>query len=165
MSVVAVKVEKDKITIGADSFMGFSYDTQLKDKDAKLFQQNGFAVGAVGYGSDCALFKLFMRDRKPTRNDQDAWLDYITEFTDWVKKKKSDYVCKSDFMVVYQGRAWLIYNGFNVYEIKKKEAMGAGMNMAQAALALGHSVAEAIDVACELSIYCEKPVNVIEVPR
>ena len=37
MSVVAVRVEKNKITIGADSILVNGY-TQEKDKMAKLFQ-------------------------------------------------------------------------------------------------------------------------------
>lgn len=171
MSVVAIKVYVNKIVIGADSFVGFSRDTQLKDEDVKLFKQNGMVVGGVGYATDIALFKLFCRDRKPARADEDAILDFITEFVTWGQTKIKNnaahnaYVNNTDFMIIDKKRAWYISSGYYLKEITDYRAMGAGANMAQTALYLGKNVKEAIGVACELSIYCEKPVNVFEVRK
>ena len=46
MSVVAVKVTKNKITIGADSILVSGW-TQEKDKLAKLNKVNGMVIGDV----------------------------------------------------------------------------------------------------------------------
>jgi len=164
MSVVAVKIYKDKIVIGADSFVGFNYDTQLKDKNVKIFSHKEITIGTVGYTTDCSLMRVFSRDKKPSRSDEEAMTEYIVEFIDWCKKKDVNYKMESNFMIVFKSKAFLVA-GLYVKQIKKYEAMGAGMNMAQTALALGKSVREALEIACELSIYCEKPLNIYEIKK
>ena len=62
MSVVAVKVEKNKITIGADSILVNGY-TQAKDKMAKLFQNEWAIVGDVGEAQEGALFQIYSKTR------------------------------------------------------------------------------------------------------
>lgn len=163
MSVVAVKVEKNRIVIGADSFVGFSYDSQLKDKDAKIFKHNGLVVGGVGYATDVSLFRLFTKTRQPSSSDEESIVAFLVEFIEWCRKKDTDYKLLSDFMVVFKNKAFLATSQLYVKRIKDYEAMGAGQNMAQTALYLGKDVKTAIESACELSIYCEKPINIIEV--
>ncbi len=51
-----------------------------------------------------------------------------------------------------------IVQDYFITEVTTYEAIGVGTRYALSALCLGHSVEEAIEVACELSIYCEKPV-------
>lgn len=165
MSVVAVKVYKNRIVIGADSFISFGYYTQRKDEGAKIFKQNNMVVGCVGYAKDMTLFKLYCRDRKPARNDEEAIIDFMAEFIKWAKAIDKDYKCRSSFMIVYQKKAWLVDDSFYLNEITTFQAMGAGQDMAQTAMHLGRSVKEAIAVACEISIYCEKPVVTFEVRR
>lgn len=165
MSVVAVRVYKDKIIIGADSFVGFSRDTQLKDKDVKLFKQNGMIIGGVGYARDVSLLKLFSRDRKPARSDEDSIIDFITEFIEWAKKRIKDYELETEFTIIYNNKAWFLSPGLYLKRIKDYRAMGAGQDIAQAILFLGKGVKDAIDIACELSIYCEKPINMITVNK
>lgn len=64
----------------------------------------------------------------------------------------------NDFIVLWKRKAfWL--SGTFVKEIKKYQAIGAGMDFALAALHLGHSAKEACEIACELSVFCEKPVK------
>jgi ATP-dependent protease HslVU (ClpYQ) peptidase subunit len=64
------------------------------------------------------------------------------------------------FIVVHKGKAFFL-GGYFVREINDYYAIGAGMDYALAALYLGASVEKAIKTACELSIFCEGPVNVI----
>lgn len=163
MSVVAVKIEKNKIVIGADSFVGFSYDSQLKDKDVKIFKQNGLIVGCVGYATDCSLFRVFSKTRKPSGSREEDILEFVVEFIDWCKRKDNNFKLTSNFMIIFEKRVFLVTGNLYIKEIRTYESMGAGQNMAQTALMLGKSVKESIEVACELSIYCEKPVNIFEV--
>jgi hypothetical protein len=55
--------------------------------------------------------------------------------------------------------------GFWCKEVTDYTAIGAGMDFALAALYLGNSVKEAIKAACHLSVYCEEPVNIIEIEK
>lgn len=163
MSVIAVKVYSNKIVMAADSFVGFSRDTQLKDKDVKIFKQNGLVVGGVGYANDISLFKLYCRDRKPARSDEDAMIDFVSQYVKWAAERVKDYKLQTDFMIITGKKAWLVSSSGYIKRITDYRSMGAGQNMAQTALHLGKSAKEAVEVACELSIYCEKPVNVVEV--
>jgi hypothetical protein len=45
------------------------------------------------------------------------------------------------------------------------ESIGAGEDFALAAMAMGLNPSQAIEAACEHSIYCELPVNEFIVPR
>jgi hypothetical protein len=60
MSVVAVKVKKDKIVIGADSILVSGW-TQEKDKLAKLNKVNGMVIGDVGDAQEGGLFLVYCK--------------------------------------------------------------------------------------------------------
>jgi ATP-dependent protease HslVU (ClpYQ) peptidase subunit len=162
MSIVAVKIDKEKITIGADSIQVHG-TTQNKDSFAKLIQINGMIIGQSGYAKDFSLLSLFAKTHKPNDATNLDIIEFFSEYLDWAKKKiGNDYRIESSFLLVYEKRAFRISSDFFVKEVKEFDAIGAGRDFALAALHLGLSVQEAIKVACELSIFCEEPVNIIE---
>ena len=55
--------------------------------------------------------------------------------------------------------------GFFIKEVTDYTAIGAGMDYSLAALYLGNSVKESIKAACHLSIYCEEPINIMEIKK
>jgi ATP-dependent protease HslVU (ClpYQ) peptidase subunit len=163
MSVVAVKVTKNKITIGADSILVSGW-TQEKDKLAKLGEVNGMVVGDVGNAQEGALFMVFCKTRKPREASVDALIEFMSEFQDWLNKKIGETTLKNEYIIVFDGKAFLM-EGFYIKEITDYTAIGAGMDFALAALYLGNSVKEAIKAACHLSVMCEEPVNIIEIEK
>ena len=64
MSVVAVKVYDDKISIGADSIRVYEY-TQEKEPTAKLLEVNNMVIGHSGKCIDLFLLASFAKTRKP----------------------------------------------------------------------------------------------------
>ena len=163
MSVVAVKVEKNKITIGADSIL-VNGNTQEKDKMAKLFQNEWMVVGDVGEAQEGALFQIFSKTRKPRESSVEAITEYLFDFFTWKKEKTDSTELNNDYIIIFEKKAFLV-EGFYVKEIKDYYAIGAGMDFALAALYLGSTVDEAIKTACHLSILCEEPVNIIEIKK
>jgi ATP-dependent protease HslVU (ClpYQ) peptidase subunit len=163
MSVVAVKVTKNKITIGADSILVSGW-TQEKDKLAKLGEVNGMVIGDVGNAQEGALFMVFCKTRKPREASVDALIEFMSEFQDWLNKKIGETTLKNEYIIVFDGKAFLM-EGFYIKEITDYTAIGAGMDFALAALYLGNSVKEAIKAACHLSVMCEEPVNIIEIEK
>ena len=163
MSVVAVRVEKNKITIGADSILVNGY-TQEKDKMAKLFQNEWAVVGDVGEAQEGALFQIYTKTRKPRESSVEGVTEFLFEFYQWKKEKTESTELTNDYIIVFGGKAFLV-EGFYVKEITDYMAIGAGMDFALAALYLGSSVQDAIKTACHLSILCEEPVNIITVPK
>lgn len=163
MSVVAVKVEKNKITIGADSILVNGY-TQEKDKMAKLFQNEWAVVGDVGEAQEGALFQIYSKTRKPREASVEALTEFLFDFYSWKKEKTESTELTNDYIVVFDGKAFLMEK-FYVKEITDYMAIGAGMDFALAALYLGSSVNEAIKTSCHLSILCEEPINIIVVDK
>ena len=163
MSVVAVKIEKDKITIGADSILVSGW-TQEKDKLAKLNEVNGMVVGDVGDAQEGALFLMYCKTRKPSEASVGALVEFMSEFQDWMTKKVGDVKLNNQYVIILDGKAFMM-EGFFIKEVTDYTAIGAGMDYSLAALYLGNSVKESIKAACHLSIYCEEPINIIEVEK
>jgi ATP-dependent protease HslVU (ClpYQ) peptidase subunit len=163
MSVVAVKVTEDEIVIGADSILVTGF-TQQKDKLAKLNQVNDMIIGDVGDAQEGSLFLLFVKTRKPREASEDGMLEFFSDFQDWMKQKTELSEIENSYIIIYQKKVFLV-EGFYIKEIKDYTAIGAGMDYALTALHLGHSVKKSIEVACELSIYCEKPINIIKISK
>ncbi len=163
MSVVAVKVTKNKITIGADSILVSGW-TQEKDKLAKLNEVNGMVIGDVGDAQEGALFLIFCKTRKPREASVEALVEFMSEFQDWLGKKIDVTTLENQYVIVLENKAFMI-EGFFIKEVTDYTAIGAGMDFSLSALYLGNSVEESIKAACHLSVYCEEPVNIIEVKK
>ena len=163
MSVVAVKVTKNKITIGADSILVSGW-TQEKDKLAKLNKANGMIIGDVGDAEEGALFLLFCKTRKPREASVDALVEFMSEFQDWMNNKTGESKLSNQYILIIEGKAFMM-EGFFIKEVTDYTAIGAGMDFALSALYLGNSVKESIKAACHLSVYCEEPINIIEVEK
>ena len=163
MSVVAVRVTKKKITIGADSILVSGW-TQEKDKLAKLNKTNGMIIGDVGDAEEGALFLLFCKTRKPRAASVDAIVEFMSEFQDWMNNKTGESKLSNQYILIIEKKAFMI-EGFFIKEVTDYTAIGAGMDFALSALYLGNSVKESIKAACHLSVYCEEPINIIEVEK
>jgi len=163
MSVVAVKVTKNKITIGADSILVSGW-TQEKDKLAKLNKTNGIIIGDVGDAEEGALFLLFCKTRKPRESSVDALVEFMSEFQDWMNNKTGESKLSNQYILIIEKKAFMV-EGFFIKEVTDYTAIGAGMDFALSALYLGNSVKESIKAACHLSVYCEEPINIIEVEK
>tara|TARA_B100000497_G_C7677549_1_gene409461 strand:- start:280 stop:771 length:492 start_codon:yes stop_codon:yes gene_type:complete len=163
MSVVAVKVTKNKITIGADSILVSGW-TQEKDKLAKLNKANGMIIGDVGDAEEGALFLLFCKTRKPRESSVDALVEFMSEFQDWMNNKTGESKLSNQYILIIEKKAFMI-EGFFIKEVTDYTAIGAGMDFALSALYLGNSVKDSIKAACHLSVYCEEPINIIEVEK
>ncbi len=166
MSVVAVRKEGSKITIGADSIRISGWGTQEKDKLAKLFRvSKELIVGTVGDAAIHSLFREFLNNHLPKTNTEYGWTTLIGEFSSYLNDlKNAPKLENSAFIVVNKNKVFFIASYF-VREINDYYAIGAGMDYALSALYMGASVKEAIETACHLSIFCEKPANVIEVKK
>jgi ATP-dependent protease HslVU (ClpYQ) peptidase subunit len=163
MSVVAVKVTKNKITIGADSILVSGW-TQEKDKLAKLNKVNGMVIGDVGDAQEGALFLLYCKTRKPREASVDAIVEFMSEFQDWLDNKTGESKLSNQYILIIEKKAFMI-EGFFIKEVTDYTAIGAGMDFALSALYLGKSVKDSIKAACHLSVYCEEPINIIEVEK
>ena len=160
MSIVAVRIYDDEIIIAADSITVRGGGTQSKGgetKFVKLFDMNGMIIGGVGWCEELSLMQLFAQTTKPSRADSLGILDFMAQFSSWKNNKITKPDIDNDYIIVFDRRVFSV-NGWFVNEVTGYEAIGAGEDYALAAMYLGHDPKEAVEVACELSIYCEKPI-------
>ncbi len=163
MSVVAVRVTDNKIIIGADSILVSGW-TQEKDKLAKLNKVNDMIIGDVGDAQEGALFLMYCKTRKPREASVEALVEFMSEFQDWMGKKIDVTKLDNQYIIVLGGKVFMMV-GFFIKEVTDYTAIGAGMDFSLAALYLGNSVKESIKAACHLSVYCEEPINIMEVKK
>jgi hypothetical protein len=165
MSVVACRFTEKEIEISADSISVQGYTQEKgRDKFSKLNQINGLTIGSVGYASENGMMQIFSSTHKPSAPTEDGILNFLAEFAEWKKKKTEKYEIANNFIIVFEGHAF-VSNEFWVKEFTSYEAIGAGMDFALAALYLGHDTVKAIETACELSVFCEKPIKTFRINR
>ncbi|HPJ86729.1 MAG TPA: hypothetical protein PLU55_01310 [Candidatus Pacearchaeota archaeon] len=161
MSVGCVKIYEDKIVLGTDSIIVYG-GSQEKKKDAKIKKiDENFGFVSTGVVKEIEFFFIFCKTHKPSHNTIEGIIDYFFEFSIWKKKKIDDDKIENTYIIVYEGKSYYFYD-YDVTPINDYSAIGAGWQYATTSLYLGHDVEEAIKTACELSIYCELPSNIIE---
>ena len=166
MSVVACRIKKNGFEMAADSIM-VRYSTQSKgDRGnfSKIAEINGMQIGSVGYAEESSLFFLYCSTRKPAAATESAILEFLGDFSEWKHKKVGKYIGGNEYLFGFHGKVFHI-NGWQIEEVTTYEAIGAGMDYALAAMHLGHSAEDAVEVAIHLSIYCEAPVIKIRIEK
>lgn len=157
MSVIAGKVYNDKIIIAADSILvkGWSKRT---GNFSKLAEINDMIIGGTGTAEEMSLFFRFAQTHKPESATEKDILAFATEFASWKQTNyNSNSFLRNTYLIAYDGHLFEIENMF-IYEIKDFAAIGAGEDYANAALYLGHSPEEAVEVACKLCCFVSEPV-------
>src|SRR3989344_5080281 len=160
MSIVAIrKIGKSKFEIASDSIRIAGWFSQEKDKDGKLWRIGNMIMGTAGSCSVGSLLREYLENHQPKTNTEHGWVSLMADFAKYVGSLDSSLkASENEFLVIWKGRAFFIHN-FYVLEIKDYYAIGAGRDFAFATLYLNNDVKKAVEVACELSTFCEKPVK------
>jgi len=156
MSVVCCKIKKDKIEIAADTIE--VYDWTQKKSSSKLIKTNNMIIGMVGDCMEASRFMHYCTTNKPRLADTYSIMLFLSEFSEWMMNKFKVSDIENDYMLIFDKKAFRMLGG-HVDEITDYYAIGAGMDYALSALYLGHGVKKAVKTACELSIYCEEPIE------
>jgi ATP-dependent protease HslVU (ClpYQ) peptidase subunit len=88
----------------------------------------------------------------------------MSEFQDWLDKKTGETKLSNEYILIIEKKVFMM-EGFFIKEVTEYTSIGAGMDFALSALYLGKSVKDSIKAACHLSVYCEEPINIIEVEK
>lgn len=163
MSVVACRITESGYEIAADSITvrGMLQTKGQTTELVKLFEANEMVIGSVGFAEEVSLMRLFAETHRPSRADEYSMLEFLSEFSEWKKKKTDSAALKNSYLIGFQGSVFYAEQ-WHVSKVKNYMAIGAGMSFALAALHLGHSAEEAVETAIELSTVCEKPIIVIK---
>lgn len=156
MSVVAVKVDDEKIEVAADSICVRGWQSMRTDQMCKLMDINQMIIGGVGLAQDNSLMFRFAQTHRPESSTEKDILAFMVEFIAW-RKTYSSSALENSYILVCDNRAWRI-DEMLICEVTNYDAIGAGRDFANAAMYLGHSAQEAVKVSCELSCYVAEPI-------
>jgi len=166
MSVVACRITENGYEIAADSITvkGMIQTKGQTTELVKLFEANEMVIGGVGYAEEISLMRLFAETHRPSIADEYALLEFLSEFSEWKKRKTDSTNLSNSYLIGYRGSVFYIEQ-WHVSKVKTYMAIGAGMSFALAALYLGHNAEKAVETAIELSTQCEAPILVIKRPN
>lgn len=157
MSVVAVKVYKDKIVFAADSIVVKGWSKTETLDHIKLCKINDMIIGSVGNCDESSLMQQYAKTHKPAAPDDKSVLEFVVEFYRWKKDLTGDWSIKNHYILGFEGHAFYL-EGMFISEILDRHAIGAGEDFANAVLYLGHTPREAVKAACELSCFVSEPI-------
>ena len=160
MTVVAARKYKDKIVIGADTQMTWG---QATDQSGKLHRVSAdWVIGGAGCAYENQLMRIFAKSHRPKSSIEDDVLAFFVEFHKWAREQQNDFKPDNWFLFAFEGALISITHTLAI-TYHEYWAVGSGWEYARTALHLGHDVRSAIKVACELTIYCGEPIDLIEV--
>lgn len=162
MSVVAVKLYPDKITIAADSII--IKDDLKRTNFKKLYKFGDLIVAGCGSAEELCLFFEFAKREEPASIDIQGIQDYMTKFSDMLETCLGDKKINNDYIIIYKGRVFEV-EGMFVQEVTNYTAIGEGEPYALSALYLGHTAKDAVRAACKFSCFVSEPIVVEDIPR
>lgn len=164
MSVIACEVYDDRIELAADSIRVRGWSQRTDGKSTKLARVRDVVVGGAGLASENGGMQLFLQSHRPVRPDVESILVFLGEFADWKRSRTGDAKIENQYIFAFDGHAYTTHDYF-VDEITTYEAIGAGEDHASAAMHLGHTPTQAVQVAIDLGVYCEGPIVTESIPR
>ena len=161
MSVVAVKVYKEKIVMAADSIIVHGWGDKSPVGRDKMCEVNGMLIGASGDASECTHIMLFAENHTPLEMNEREITKFMNEYRSWRIKELGlppETGLGSQYLIAYKGKVFYCAGNNYIGEVKDFFAIGAGDQYASAAMYLGHSPYDAVKVACALSCYVDEPI-------
>lgn len=167
MSVVAARKYDHHISFAADSISvaGSTRITQRIENSAKLFHSNGLTIGGSGSARELSMISLYVRNHSPASNTLEAIIDFIWRFEKWVQERDDDFKADNHYLIAFQDCLFRTYGSLEIFQVNEFDAVGAGEDFAITALHLEKTPAEAVDIACQLSVWCHPPVIELEHPH
>jgi ATP-dependent protease HslVU (ClpYQ) peptidase subunit len=162
MTVVVAKKQNGQITFAADSIQVLGHGVIVTDRSIavnKLFQHNGLTIGTTGSSGEGSLMFLFSRNHRPVAPTFEAVMDFLLEFDAWARGKDKSFSGHNEYLLAYDGELFRCFTMLDVFKVEEFDAIGAGADFAKTALHLNHSPYEAVEIACQLSVFCNLPVK------
>lgn len=155
MSVIAVKIYKDRIEAACDSII---VKDDLKRSDfLKLRKINDLLVGGCGTAEELCLMFNFAKTEAPKHATTEYIQEYMRDFSFYVEKYTGERKVENVYILAYGDKVFEI-DGMFVQEIESYTAIGEGEPYSLTALELGKDVKTAVKVACKFSCYVSEPV-------
>lgn len=162
MSVVVVTRSDDTHTLVADSAMSTHTFVNSGVKVHRIGRD--VIVGFCGSPEVLTMFKAYLQENPigaVESFDESRAYQYMSLFYDFLESRGFSVMDKEtpeqfEVAIVTPWRILIVQRYF-VHEVDTFFSLGAGDEIAQSALHLGHNAAEAAELACSLSPWCSLP--------
>jgi ATP-dependent protease HslVU (ClpYQ) peptidase subunit len=162
VTVIAGKVESDRIVIGSDSQVTHGWQGKDLVDDGKLLVMPDLIIGGAGASSHNNYMSIYIENHKPRTAARRDVLEFFVEFHQWIDKMIKDFKPRNSWLLAFDGKLVSVSSPDMNVEHHEWWAVGSGCEYARTALHLGHTVEDAIRTACDLTILCAPPIVVHE---
>lgn len=164
MTTIAGFVDTKKVVIVADSRV--SQGDMRVDQTVtspKIFEGVDTIIASAGLLSEASLFSLFARDHSigPAGGELRI-LEWLLEFSEWKDMKTKNEKIENGYLIGHQSGLYKVLE-LSVFPIKKYAAIGCGVYYALTALHLGKTVFEAVEIACDLDAFTDRPISSLSI--
>ena len=168
MTAIALWHYQDRIEIAADSGIfwgghGMKEDTSVKIKSPR----DDLWIAGTGFCSEINLFDLFCSSRHPEANSRHGVLRFFSEFIAWKKTFSEKTTQENTYFLVFKSTPYIIDQGFDVQEIKVStfNSIGAGMQECKAAMYLGKTPKESVELAIRINTWVSGVVQSVVIQK
>lgn len=157
ISVIAAKVYDDRIEIAADSIICNSEDTKRTNfKKLRCFKD--MIYGGCGDAEELTLFFRYVETHAIPQIASEADVqEYFYNFYTYKEKYSQEFKSNNTYFIVINKQLFEIEGAF-IKRVDDYAACGKGQPYALAALKLGHTVDEAVQVSADLCCYVSEPI-------
>lgn len=180
MSIIAAKIQEDKIIIGADTQTTRGGYLKLlntpKNGHGKLYCIDDIIViGVAGDAATMEFFRRFLKDTKKLRkvgfNDSD-FAELMMSFNEKLQEDSDEKlnIKHNSFLFSYNGKCYQ-FAAWHIFEVQEFTAIGSGSEIAFAAYetqklyGLEFSMENVLRAACHIDLYCHEPVIIYEMDK
>jgi ATP-dependent protease HslVU (ClpYQ) peptidase subunit len=153
MTVIAAKIEKNKIHISCDSQVSRGNHKKKTGFPGKIVTGSDFFVGVSGDALLVPLLTAYSKNHPIGGGGEERVIEWGFEFLDFCKKRTDSWEQEGELILCHHSGLFLIYDWLPL-KIEDFCAVGAGFQHAEAAMCLGKSTHEAVDVAINLAFGC-----------
>lgn len=155
MSVIAAKINGDKITVSSDSII--TCGTMKRNNFKKLIHTWSLIAGGCGDADELTLFLQFIINHPPKEDTVDYMHKYMKNFSEHKEYYLGEEKINNEYIVAFSNKLFMI-DGLFIQQVKDYAAIGEGQPYALTALHLNHTTEEAVKAACDLCCYASEPV-------
>ena len=165
MTTIVAKKENGYIHLCADTRVTYDYERIDSNvggcKLEKLVKiNNEFYIASCGESSLSIYGELFARTTLPESIDIKHIIEYMFKFRQYYKSMTDLKEIRGNGFIIFKDKIFQIfYDSNEVFEMEDFVACGSGRYYAIAALHLGKSAKEAVELSCKLDAFSELPIQ------
>lgn len=153
MTVVAAKIDGDTIRMACDSQFSRGWHHKATGNPEKLVKGADFVVGISGSAMVLPLLTVYAKDHSIGTGGEARITEWLFEFLGFCKSHTQNWDQDATLLLAHASGLFVVEDWLPL-RVHDFAAIGSGFQHAEAALHLGHSAREAVEVAIAMAYGC-----------